>query len=257
VIHRYEMLQEELFALLALHGWTRGQAVVPHLESLVREYQQFHGLVVDGWAGPVTARHLRWPRICGHPDRMAMGDAACKWEKRHLRWIASGTLPGISPVDHRRAFAQAWDFWSGVANITHEPAASLRDADVVMSSGPVDRAGKTLAWSELPCGPDRQLQQKYDTGEPWIIAVNPPPGKIDLVRVAAHEIGHAMGIPHLSGEALMAPTYNPRIRKPVFADIREAAKRYGPKELPPDGPNPEPPSPSGLTVFIPGGRVVA
>ena len=81
-----------------------------------------------------------------------------------------------------------------------------------------------------------------------MIAENPPPGKLDLARVACHELGHLLGMDHISGPvALLNPTYNPNVRKPQAADIAQVVSRYGrpvqePAPTPPARPTPPPAS---------------
>lgn len=201
----------------------------------VEAYQRFHGLVPDGVVGPVTRRSLDAIRFCKLPDRMELGGSVCRWGKRLLRYGFSGTLPGIEVEDMRRAFQIAWDRWTAVCDIRAEHIGTSGDpADVVIGTGPIDGGSGTLAYSELPCGSrDRQLQQKYDTGEAWVIADNVPAYRIDLTRVACHEIGHVIGIPHIGTGNLMAPTYSTRIHAPQPGDIAEAQARYGPPRVAP------------------------
>lgn len=60
-----------------------------------------------------------------------------------------------------------------------------------------------------------------------------PTNVIDLCRVAVHELGHMIGIPHLSVGNLMAPTYSTGIATLQGGDIAEAVSRYGPPVNPP------------------------
>lgn len=211
-----------------------------NLDYAIRSYQDFHGLVPDGWVGPETKASLEAIRFCGLPDVMPLQEAAtlCRWSKRQLLWQFIGQLPGLTVDSVQRACVQAWGLWAEVCNI--EPLwQSTGTADVRMGAGVIDGGFGTLAWSELPCaGDDRPLRQLYDTGESWVIAEQPQGRQIDLVRVACHELGHALGIPHIAAGNLMAPTYSPTIRKPQTGDIAEAVARYGPPvipPLPPDG----------------------
>ncbi len=207
------------------------------LSQAVRAFQADHGLTIDGWAGPQTRRALLDPlsHFCGVVERLDETDRVCRWPDRRVTWTVVGRLPHVSDGDQKDAFAQAWSYWSAVCGIEPLYTANARTAHVLMGAGGIDRAGGTLAWSEMPCGAARQLQQKYDTQETWVLAEHPGRRQIDLVRVAAHEIGHVLGIPHLTAGALMAPAYSPAIRRPQDADIREAVRRYGP-------PSQEPPA---------------
>lgn len=200
------------------------------LSAAVRAFQAAYGLTVDGWAGPQTRRALLDPlsHFCGVVERLDDTDRLCRWPDKRITWTVAGRLPHLSDLDQKAAFEEAWHSWAAVCGIEPLYTANSRTANVLMGAGGIDRAGGTLAWSEMPCGVVRQLQQKYDTQETWVISETPGRYEIDLVRVAAHEIGHALGIPHLTAGALMGPVYDPQIRRPQAADIREAVRRYGP-----------------------------
>lgn len=180
--------------------------------------------------------------ICGFVAMSA--GPQCKWKTNQITWTIIGQLPGISSEDLFSAYKEAWSYWERVCNL--KATYVENDAMVLMGTGKIDSEGQVLAWSEMPCGNTKKVEQKYDTSERWIISVSPPNNKIDLVRVACHEIGHALGIPHIANGNLMQPQYDIRIRMPQRGDIVEAIERYGkfvpaPEPTPPpDVPTPEP-----------------
>jgi hypothetical protein len=236
------------------------------LESLgfktLEEYQEFHGLKPDGNLGPVTLRSLEAPRFCAYPDKMAIGGVNCRWNKRLITYGFKGVLPGVTQEDMRRAMQIAFDRWSAVCNLRAQHAGiGAQTADIIVETGRIDGASGTLAWSELPCsGTDRTLRQKYDNGEPWVLADDVPQYRIDLIRVMCHELGHAIGIEHIGSGNLMAPTYSTRINGPQAGDIREAVARYGPPTATPppkpDVPTDPPPAEESIWVQIPKSWVV-
>ncbi len=64
------------------------------------------------------------------------------------------------------------------------------------SSNAFDGPGKTLAHAALPCKSDSQ-NIHFDDDETWTTSFRPTGGQpIDLVSVAAHEAGHAIGLDH-------------------------------------------------------------
>jgi hypothetical protein len=120
--------------------------------------------------------------------------------------------------------------------------------------GRIDGRNGILAQSELPIGftPQftRQISQLYDTGENWTLSGNPPANRIDLGRVMCHELGHAIGIGHITDGNLMAPMYSTQIALPRNGDVTEARARYGsPAPVSP----PPPPPPGGSLIIEVGG----
>jgi hypothetical protein len=218
-------------------------ATPQQLEAAVMAYQAFHGLEIDGWAGPQTERSIDEPRFCGHPDRMEMGEGLGKWPDANIRWwIDDSTLAGL-PISKDviyAAYQWAWEQWAGVCGIKPSQAAQQNQAHVRVRFAPIDGPSKTLAWSELANNNNTAKQQQYDSQETWVNSEAPKRFQIDLGRVACHEIGHVLGIPHISNGNLLQPLYDVNIRTPQRGDISEAQARYGP----PVG-TPPPPPPAG------------
>ena len=184
-------------------------------------------------------------RVCGFDDSsLPMGDGVCKWPIDKLRWSYNKPIPTLPENDFKDAVVTASGFISEVCGLEFEYTSNPRTANIILDIFRGSPGGE-LAHAYLPCGPvnaNTQLQLNFDTADAWVIAQNPPPNKIDLVRVALHELMHNCGIPHLSGGvAIMNPTYNAAIWKPQTLDIAELVRRYGmPKRRPEPTPTPVP-----------------
>ncbi len=229
------VLQRRLYQLgflEAAHLLEALDAPAQQVEQAIVAYQVFHGLQVDGWVGPETEASLLELRYCGYPDVLHLENPqqVCRWPQKVIRWSITGQLVGISLDNLQAAYQLAWLFWSTICDIHPEYLGfNVATAHVLMGTGVIDGGLGTLAWSEMPCGNPRQLKQLYDSNERWVIAEGATQNQqIDLVRVAAHEIGHVLGIPHIVAGNLLAPIYSQQIRKPQVGDIAEAVKRYGP-----------------------------
>lgn len=197
--------------------------------------------------------HVGQVRICQLPDWPLAPEAICKWPDGRVTWgMRNHPVPGRA-ADVRAIYEAAWASWAKVANITPIFSDRPSEARVVMDAGTIDGPRNILAWSEMPCGAARQVEQRYDSAENWDLGEG---GDILLLAVAAHEIGHALGIPHIATGNLMQPYYSPEIRAPQAGDIAEAVGRYGrPGQPVPPPPPPAPaPGPGYLPVACAGAR---
>lgn len=200
-------------------------------------------------------------KLCNVPDHF--GGADCLWPKGLgvIKIHASGKLGQASiPDGVEMAIGAAPDCpgWNRVCGLVMQLSTNRKSAHIVIDTGHIDGPMGTLAWSELPCGFTkaqwRVLQQMYDTGDIYVIADNPPGNRVDFVRVACHEIGHAIGISHINVGNLLAPMYSAQIRWPQRGDIMEAVMRYGQYEGEEEPVTTLPPSlPTTLPPSVPGG----
>lgn len=229
--------------LLHRTGWAPAGASEDVLPGIVEAYQAFHGLRVDGWAGPKTLASLEAPRFCALPDHFTGPGLAARginrWGKRRLGIEIRGSLGRLTDEVFREGVMAGFGYIADVCDLTFDLVQD--NGDIVVTTGQIDGPSGTLAWSELPPRDNHQhpLTQKYDISERWNVTV-------PLDAVVAHEGCHACGLGHTQvPNQLMNPTLS-RFKTPQPAwDIPELVKRYGePKQ------NPAPqPTPSGPAVI--------
>ena len=199
----------------------------PELIKAVKAYQVFNGLTPTGLVGPNTAHRIN-RRRCGLPDfNITSADGKpCKWPMKKILYYHEITMPGITDEQAHEAYDIAFAQWSEICDIEPTRTDSAKTANIYARSGTgkskgLDARGGTLGWSELPCDVHEnvQLDQMFDEAEAWSFNM--------AVAVICHELGHALGLPHLNNGNLMAPYYDPNITSPQKGDIEEIVKLYG------------------------------
>lgn len=145
----------------------------------------------------------------------------CKWNKVDITYFEEMNFSGFSREEVKALYDEAWQTWARVANIRPNRIFSAADANVVAREAYLAFA---LGWSGLPCGisNDAQLSQKYKSNRRW--------GRKDLLEVFTHEIGHAIGLPHIRGGIMSASAMGFDGPQPV--DIDAIQERYGPPDEP-------------------------
>lgn len=170
--------------------------------------------------------------------------AISQWGKLEIRYFfVNGTekLPGN---DEQAVVRQAFDLWAGQTSLTFTEVANRTQADIVIGWGtgehgdgdPFDGPGDVLAHASFP-NPydDRQVFLHFDDDERW---VNSNTQNVDLLTVAAHEIGHNLGLAHSNDPgALMYPNYSGPHRFLGEDDIAGVQSLYGVASAPPPAPD--------------------
>lgn len=172
--------------------------------------------------------------------------AISTWDKLDITYAfvnGTGQLEGDVERDLvRRAFA----LWAAQTSLTFaEVTANTADIVIGWASGdhgdgdPFDGPGDVLAHASFPNPYDNsQVFLHFDDDERW---VDSETRNVDLLTVAAHEIGHTLGLAHSNDpDALMFPSYSGPHRFLGEDDIAGAQSLYGVASAPQPAPEAPP-----------------
>ncbi|KAM9221312.1 stromelysin-1-like [Dugong dugon] len=210
----------------------------------IQEMQKFLGLEVTGKLDSNTIEVMHKPR-CGVPDvsQFTTFPGSPKWRKTHLTYRIVNYTLDLSRDTTDAVIEKALTVWEKVTPLTfsriNEGEADIMISFAVREHGdfiPFDGPGKVLAHAYAP-GLGINGDAHFDDDEQW---TEDKTGS-NLFLVAAHELGHSLGLYHSSNpEALMYPVYNPLTDLARFRlsqdDVNGIQSLYGPPPASSDKP---------------------
>lgn len=173
--------------------------------------------------------------------------AISQWGKTNITYYFINGTDKISGNTERDLVRAAFALWADETPLTFTEVADSAQADIAIGwaegehgdGDSFDGPGDVLAHASYP-NPyqDRRVFLHFDDAERW---VNSETQNVDLLTVAAHEIGHTLGLDHSNDpNALMYPSYSEPHRFLGQDDIAGAQSLYGFAAQPAESPKAPP-----------------
>lgn len=227
---------------------TKGLDVLDRgLTNAIKRFQEFYGLESSGVLDSETREWMSKPR-CGIPDidpfEPKEGGIAGEYKISGGKWSSlsisykfiNGTVD-LAGGKEREIFKRALKTWADEIpfQFTEVKGSSAAIMNVLWAKGhhgddnAFDGPGKVLAHAFYPPpvnGSSIAGDVHFDDDTKW--GTSHGSGKTDLLTVAIHEIGHALGIKHSDVKsAIMFPTYSGENRRLDYDDVAAIKKIYG------------------------------
>ncbi len=210
----------------------------------IREFQRFARLEPTGVPDAATVEKMNLHR-CGNPDTVPMASTALvadfvtgvgTWASTNLTYSFQNYTADIDSTTIQWAIDQAFGLWSAETPLRFRRVSDGTSGDIVIrfvtgdhgDGNPFDGPSGILAHAFFPSNSGSiRGDTHFDDVETWTVAI-PPGGGFDLVTVAAHEFGHALGLQHSGvAGAIMQPFYGGPRRFLGTDDIQGIQSLYG------------------------------
>jgi hypothetical protein len=197
--------------------------------------------------GEPSYRYDNLPDAGEEDQTLSKYRAISQWGKTNISYFFINGTDQLDGSTEEELVRAAFSLWSNETALTFTEVTVSSQADIVIGwapgdhgdGDPFDGPGDVLAHASYP-NPytDRQVFLHFDDDERW---VDSETRNVDLLTVAAHEIGHTLGLDHSDDpKALMYASYSGPRRFLGTDDIAGIQSLYGLSSTSPDAPQTPP-----------------
>ncbi len=191
------------------------------LQAAIQRYADFYDLDVSAARDQLVAMNIPDYCIKTSSTMVTLGSytylPSCT--APNIRYRIGSFTPNLSQSSVIKAIRSAFFTWSYQCFTTFTET-SGQDEDILIEFNPYDGPNSTIGVTDYEL-----LRNKItlDVEENWTAPVgdNPPYVRYDVESVALHEIGHALGLDHLSGSSDVM----------LAGDLLPAALRFTPRRV--------------------------
>ena len=204
-------------------------------------------LTIPGASTPEPEyRYDELPSKVNESAAIAEYHAISTWDKQEITYVFVNGTDQLEGNVERDLIRRAFALWAEQTSLTFTEVTE-NTADIVIGwatgehgdGDPFDGPGDVLAHASFPNPYDKsQVFLHFDDDERW---VDSDTRNVDLLTVAAHEIGHTLGLAHSNDpDALMFPSYSGPHRFLGNDDIAGVQSIYGVASAPQPAPEAPP-----------------
>ncbi|XP_047138340.1 matrilysin isoform X1 [Hydra vulgaris] len=197
--------------------------------SAIKKMQKFGNLPETGVLDKQTLKLMSTPR-CGVSDHNYLGYSSSKWSKNVLTYKIINHTPDLGPAETARIIQEAFNKWSQVTPLTFTRGYGATDMTVDFgnlrhsSCGyDFDGPGGVLAHAFFPTDGRTHFDEDEHFTDKNTAGTN-------LLWVAAHEFGHALGLEHSTVQGSLMYPYYQGYKEPFVLhqnDISRIQQLYG------------------------------